>query len=29
MGEHTEEILKDIVGLSDQEIKDAKEEGAI
>ena len=29
MGEHTEEILKDIVGLSDQEIKDAREEGAI
>ena len=29
MGEHTEEILKDIVGLSEQEIKDAKEEGAI
>lgn len=29
LGEHTEEILKDIVGLSDQEIKDAREEGAI
>jgi len=29
MGEHTEEMLKDIVGVGDQEIKDAKEEGAI
>ncbi len=29
LGEHTEEILKDIVGLSDQEIKEAREEGAI
>jgi formyl-CoA transferase len=29
MGEHTEEILKDVVGLSDQEIKAAREEGAI
>ncbi|MAF95249.1 MAG: formyl-CoA transferase [Rhodospirillaceae bacterium] len=29
LGEHTEEILRDVVGLSDQEIKDAREEGAI
>ncbi|MCH7937067.1 MAG: formyl-CoA transferase [Proteobacteria bacterium] len=29
MGEHTEEILRDVVGLSDQEINDAREEGAI
>ncbi|MEE8224048.1 MAG: formyl-CoA transferase, partial [Alphaproteobacteria bacterium] len=29
LGEHTEEILKDIVGLDDQEIKAAKAEGAI
>jgi formyl-CoA transferase len=29
LGEHTEEILKEVVGLSDQEIKDAREEGAI
>ena len=29
LGEHTEEILKDIVGLSDQEIKEAREEEAI
>jgi len=29
LGEHTEEILKDVVGLSDQEIKAAREEGAI
>ncbi len=29
LGEHTEEILRDVVGLSDQEIKDAREDGAI
>ena len=29
LGEHTEEILKDVIGLSDQEIKDARKEGAI
>ncbi len=29
LGEHTKEILKDIVGLDDQEIKAAKSEGAI
>ncbi len=29
LGEHTEEILRDIVGLDDQEIKAAKSEGAI
>ena len=29
LGEHTEEILKDIVGCSDDEIKVAREEGAI
>ena len=29
LGEHTEEILRDIVGLDDEEIKAAKSEGAI
>jgi formyl-CoA transferase len=29
LGEHTDEILRDVVGLSDEEIKIAKEEGAI
>ncbi len=29
LGEHTDEILKDVVGLSDEEIKNAKEEGAV
>ncbi len=29
LGEHTDEILKDIVGLSDEEIKSAKEKGAV
>ncbi|NQU61564.1 MAG: formyl-CoA transferase [Rhodospirillales bacterium] len=29
LGEHTDEILKDVVGLSDEEIKAAKEEGAV
>ncbi len=29
LGEHTDEILKDIVGFSDEEIKKAKEEGAV
>ncbi len=29
LGEHTEEILKDVVGLSDQEIKDARKDGTI
>ncbi len=29
LGEHTEEILRDIVGLSDLEIKEARESGAI
>jgi formyl-CoA transferase len=29
LGEHTDEILKDVVGLSDQEIKEARESGAI
>ena len=29
LGEHTDEILKDVVGLSDEEIKNAREEGAV
>jgi formyl-CoA transferase len=29
LGEHTDEILKEIVGLSDEEIKSAREEGAV
>ena len=29
LGEHTDEILKEIVGLSDEEIKSAKDEGAV
>ncbi len=29
LGEHTEEILKDVVGLSDEEISEAKEAGAV
>ncbi|MEE9317693.1 MAG: formyl-CoA transferase [Rhodospirillales bacterium] len=29
LGEHTDEILKDIVGMSDDKIKEAKESGAI
>ncbi len=29
LGEHTDKILKDIVGFSDEEIKNAKEEGAV
>ena len=29
LGEHTDEILKNVVGLSDEEIKNAKEEGAV
>ncbi len=29
LGEHTDEILRDIVGLSDEEIKSAREEGAV
>ena len=29
LGEHTEEILKDLVGLNDQEIEAARQEGAI
>ena len=29
LGEHTDEILKEVLGMSDQEIKAAKEEGAV
>ena len=29
LGEHTEEILRDVVGMDDQEIADAKDEGAV
>jgi len=29
LGEHTDEILKDVVGLSDEEIAQAKEDGAV
>jgi formyl-CoA transferase len=29
LGEHTEEILRDVVGMDDQEIADAKAEGAV
>jgi formyl-CoA transferase len=29
LGEHTEEILKDIVGFADSEIEEAREKGAI
>ncbi|MGA0393976.1 MAG: formyl-CoA transferase, partial [Rhodospirillales bacterium] len=29
LGEHTDEILKDVIGLSDDEIAAAKEEGAV
>ena len=29
LGEHTEEILKDIVGFADSEIEEARETGAI
>jgi formyl-CoA transferase len=29
LGEHTDEILKDVVGFSDDEIKTAKDEGAV
>jgi formyl-CoA transferase len=29
LGEHTEEILKDIVGLDDDEISAAREQGAV
>ena len=29
LGEHTDEILKDVVGFSDEEIKAARDEGAV
>ena len=29
LGEHTDEVLKDVVGMSDEEIKEAKESGAV
>lgn len=29
LGQHTDEILKDIVGMSDNEIKSLKEEGVV
>jgi formyl-CoA transferase len=29
LGEHTDEVLKQVLGLSDDEIKQAREEGAV
>jgi formyl-CoA transferase len=29
LGEHTDEILREVVGLSDEEIEYAKQEGAV